>query len=66
MINTESNVKVNVVVSTDADLRLLDNVLDTLHSRDAEITIQLTGSRPSGDLQSQISQWVTAVYARSE
>jgi hypothetical protein len=66
MISTESNVKVNVVVASDADIRLLDNVLDTLHSRDAEITIQLTGSRPSGDLQSQISQWVTSVYAHAE
>ena len=65
-MNTESNVKVSVVLATDADMRLLDNVLDTLHSRDAEITIQLTGSRQLGDLQSQISQWVTSVYVHAE
>ena len=55
-----ANVKVSVVVPANRELHLLDEVLDRLEQRQSEITIYLDGEQP--DLQTQINQWLTAVY----
>jgi hypothetical protein len=60
-MNTDSNLKVTVVIPADTDLHLLDAVLDRVGGRDAEIAIQFEQPK---DLQSQISDWLTAVYGR--
>lgn len=61
-MNSESNFKVTVVIPAEADLHLLDAVLERVNGRDAEIAIQFEQPK---DLQSQISDWIKAVYGRS-
>jgi hypothetical protein len=58
-MNRESNVKVTVVIPADADLHLLDAVLERVNGQDTEIAIQLEQPK---DLQSQISDWLAATY----
>jgi hypothetical protein len=60
-MNSQSNVKVTVVIPSDADLHLLDEVLARVNGRDSEIAIQFEQPR---NLQSQISEWLTAVFGR--
>ena len=58
-MNSESNAKVTVVIPAEADLHLLDAVLERVNGQDAEIAVQLV--QPAS-LQNQISDWVEAVY----
>jgi hypothetical protein len=60
-MNSESNFKVTVVIPSEAELHLLDEVLARVNGRDAEIAIQFEQHK---DLQSQISDWLTAVFGR--
>jgi hypothetical protein len=57
-----SNPKVTVVIPTDSELHLLDEVLNRLKEQHAEVAIYLDGKQPPADLQTQIKQWLTAVY----
>jgi hypothetical protein len=60
-MNTDSNFNVTVVLPAETDLHLLEAVLDRVNGRDAHIAIQFEQPK---DLQSQISDWLKAVYGR--
>ena len=58
-MNSESNVNVTVVIPADADLHLLDAVLERVNGQDANVAVQLV--QPA-NLQSQISNWLEAIF----
>jgi hypothetical protein len=60
-MNKDANMNVTVVLPAETDLHLLEAVLDKVNGRDAQITIQFEQPK---DLQSQISDWLIAVYGR--
>ena len=65
-MNTHSALNVNVRIPADGDLRLLDEVLDSLRGQRAQVDIYLDSARPSADLHAQINHWLAAVYAREQ